>query len=198
MRAMCIAQCKEVCVTRKQKRPRLVPCMARHGIGANPALSISVSHYGYASAGDEHILGRETGPTSKGDAEVVGRPLGASCEWPRACDWPMKDSRTRSQIAQDAMNDAAAAVAVSGALDWPPEATVYTRNDEVDTDLPPDVELLAFFSDSPISWRAHESDDDNNESWDDADVEAPSFWDVASNKFIKWWSKMWRYQGLGL
>lgn len=182
---------------------RPLVCMARQSVEPQAALSMSVSQYGYASSEDEQRDTQlQTGIWSGNlayenipeDRPVV-RNQGASCAWPRACDWPMKDSRTRSEIAQNAMSDAAAAVAVSGGVDWPPEATVYTRNDQVDTDLPPDVELLAFFSDSPISWRPHESEDEE-EYYDDADV--PSFWDTASRRAAKWWGKMWRYQGLGL
>lgn len=183
-----------LCKRIDQPRIRPVACMARHSVEPPAALSMSISHYGYASSSDEHGLSRKSTSEERIDEPLVPNKQGASCAWPRACDWPMKDTRTRSEIAQNAMSDAAAAVSVSGAVDWPPEAAVYTRNDKVDIDLPPDVELVALFSDSPIAWRPHDSEDDD----DDELSEVSSFWDNASKKAIKWWGKMWRYQGLGL
>ena len=184
-------------INRRLEQPRIRPvvCMARHHVEPHAALSLSTTHYGYASSRDVHGLSENsTSEENVGESSVI-RNQGASCAWPRACEWPMKDTRTTSEIAQNVMSDAAAAAAVSGAVDWTPEAIVYTRNDQVDTDLPPDVELIALFSDSPISWRAHESEDDEDDE-DSSDV--ASFWDNASKRAMKWWGKMWRYQGLGL
>ena len=178
----------------EQRRIRRVACMARHGVEPHAALSMSLSHYGYASSSDERGSSRELDSKEHVEVPAVPSNQGASCAWPRACDWPMKDTRTRSEIAQNAMSDAAASASVSGAVDWTPEATVYIRNDKVDIDLPPDVELLALFSDSPIAWRAHDSDDED----DDDSSNISSFWDFSSKRARKWWGKMWRYQGLGL
>lgn len=179
----------------EHRRPKPIVCKARGGVGANHALSISISQYGYSSSGEESALnppGVNYNVKTEGESRKEER--GASCAWPRACEWPMKDSRSRSEMAKDAMSDAAAAATVSGTVNWTPEAMVYTRNDEIDTDLPPDVELLAFFSDNPIAWRPHDSDDESI----DIDEPTPSFLDKVTTKAIKWWGKMWRYQGLGL
>lgn len=118
---------------------------------------------------------------------ISQRRQGESCEWPRACEWPMKERR---DAAASAMSDAAAAAALSNSMEWTPEAKVYTMNEEIDTDLPPDVELLAYFSDNPISWRAHEP---HSSEEDRAAESSAPMWTRAVGK---WFSKMWRYQGL--
>jgi hypothetical protein len=142
-----------------------------------------------STAEDQAVLSKATAGSSSN-----GRRQGESCEWPRACEWPMKERRNASEIAQSAMADAAAAAALSNSMDWSAEAKVYTMNEEVDADLPPDVELLAFFSDSPIAWKAHEHYSEDDE-WEGAGVEGGRLaWQKALGQ---WFSKMWRYQGLG-
>jgi hypothetical protein len=171
------------------------------------ALSLSYTHDGY-SDGSELIersqdsinadnLPNVLGGVSKRVDDMGSSSMmrqGESCEWPRACAWPMKESRIPSEIAQDAMADAAAAAALSNSIEWTPEAKVYTMNEQVDPFLPPDVELLAFFSDSPIAWRAHEEYSEDS----DDDIEQEGRGKGWKSAVVKWWSKMWRYQGLGL
>ena len=121
---------------------------------------------------------------------MVQRRQGESCEWPRACEWPMKERR---DAAASAMSDAAAAAALSNSIEWTPEAKVYTMNEEIDADLPPDVELLAYFSDNPMSWRAREGFSEEEDGAGEEESSGP-MWTKAVGK---WFSKMWRYQGLG-
>lgn len=120
------------------------------------------------------------------------RVQGASCQWPRACEWPMRDDRSVSETAKNVLESAAAAASMAGATEWNRDAPVYVPND-IDTDLPPDIELLALFSDSPIAWRAHETSDDEN----DGEGE-PGAFERLGQTVMRWWRKTWRYQGLGL
>ena len=143
---------------------------------------------------DQAVFSKATADGSGNTATSNGRRQGASCEWPRACAWPMKEQREASEIAQSAMADAAAAAALSNSMDWTPEAKVYTMNEQVDADLPPDVELLAYFSDSPISWKAHEHYSEDDE-WAGSGAEGERW--VWQKTLGQWFSKMWRYQGLG-
>lgn len=171
-------------------------CRARHisPFGAHSALSLSMSHYDGYSASDDRVVTnhRMYQRVNEAQSEALDRVQGASCAWPRACAWPNRDARTGSEVAQDALSDVAAAASMSGAVDWSPDTRVIVMT-EVDTDLPPDVELLALFSDSPISWRAHDIQEE------DCDRDGPpSVVEKLANDMGKWWAKMWRYQGLGL
>ena len=160
----------------------------RDGIGGTGGIDRA------STAAGQAFLSKATADGSSNAASSNGRRQGESCEWPRACEWPMKERRDVSEIAQSALADAAAAAALSNSMDWTPEAKVYTMNEELDADLPPDVELLAYFSDSPISWKAHEHYSEDDE-WEGSGVEGGRLaWQKALGQ---WFSKMWRYQGLG-
>jgi hypothetical protein len=171
-------------------------CRARQTppFGAHSALSLSMSQCDGYSTSEDRVLSNHSMFQSVNEAqsEAADRVQGASCAWPRACAWPNRDARTESEVAQDALSDVAAAASMSDAVDWSPDSRVIVMT-EVDTDLPPDVELLALFSDSPISWRAHdiEEEDGNRDC-------PPSAAEKLANDIGKWWGKMWRYQGLGL
>lgn len=174
-----------------------------HGLGQSFAFDSSVrSGTGVAggtgdrpSAAEDHAgSSKATAGGSRNTGASNGRRQGESCEWPRACEWPMKERRDASEIAQSAMADAAAAAALSNSIDWTPEAKVYTMNEELDADLPPDVELLAYFSDSPIAWKAHEHYSEDDECDGLGAEGGRSAWQKA---LVQWFSKMWRYQGLG-
>lgn len=149
---------------------------------------------GGPNRGEDHAAVKMVATENRDNGAGIVRRQGESCEWPRACAWPMKERRGVSEIAQSAMTDAAAAASLSNSMEWTPEAKVYTMNEEVDPDLPPDVELLAYFSDSPIAWRAHEHYSEDDEL-DEFGVESGK---PAWRKALRtWFSKMWRYQGLG-
>jgi len=125
---------------------------------------------------------------------AVNGDAGAVCAWPRACAWPMKQKMaSRGEIAKDAMSTAAAAAAAGAAANWSDdEDDMYTLND-VDTDLPPDVELLALFSDSPMVWSPREE----VRYGEMGEVKGGGMEGLAQ-WMRRWWSRMWRYQGLGL
>lgn len=126
---------------------------------------------------------------STGDQGDVKR-TGAACAWPRACDVSLGPASQAMAI--DAMKNTAVAAAVSG--DWDKSSDeLYTANNSVDTDLPPDVEMLALFSDSPRSWRLHEEPISVKSETEELDQQPPILHWIGA-----WWSKMWRYQGLGL
>ncbi|KAI8112521.1 hypothetical protein M9434_003844 [Picochlorum sp. BPE23] len=151
------------------------------------AISLSQTYLcGSDIAGSHDDVGRKR-------EEHTVRVEGASCQWPRACEWPMRDDRSVSETAKNVLESAAAAASMAGATEWSREAPVYVPND-IDTDLPPDIELLALFSDSPIAWRPHETSDDEASS----DEEEPNALGRLGNAVMKWWRRTWRYQGLGL
>ena len=122
----------------------------------------------------------------QGDAKRAG----AACAWPRACDVSLGPASRAMAI--DAMKNTAVAAAVSGIWDNGSDE-LYTTNNSVDTDLPPDVEMLALFSDSPRSWRLHEEPVSVKSEAEELDQQSPILRWIGA-----WWSKMWRYQGLGL
>ena len=109
---------------------------------------------------------------------------GAACAWPRACSWPGKRGD------REVITGAIAAMA-SGAESWSHDEDDYALN-TMDTFLPPDVELLALFSDSPLSWRAHE-----DPIGAIAHHDGGAFQQIGAF-LTRWWMTMWRYQGLGL
>lgn len=151
------------------------------------AISLSQTYLcGSDIAGSHDEVGRKR-------EEHTVRVEGASCQWPRACEWPMRDDRSVSETAKNVLESAAAAASMTGATEWSREAPVYVPND-IDTDLPPDIELLALFSDSPIAWRPHETSDDEASS----DDEEPNALGRLGHAVMKWWRRTWRYQGLGL
>ena len=150
------------------------------------AISLSQTNLcGSDIAGSHDDFGRER-------EEHTVRVQGASCQWPRACEWPMRDNRSVSETAKNALESAAAAASMAGATEWSREAPVYVPND-IDTDLPPDIELLALFSDSPIAWRPHETSDDESEGEGE-----PNALQRLGYTVMRWWRNTWRYQGLGL
>lgn len=121
-----------------------------------------------------------------------GKRAGAACAWPRACD--VSSGPTSREMAMDAMKNTAVAAAISGAACWDKTNDgLYTTNNSVDTDLPVDVEMLALFSDSPRSWRLHEEPMSVKSETEELDQRSPIVHWIGT-----WWSRMWRYQGLGL
>lgn len=125
-------------------------------------------------------------PVEQGDVKRAG----AACAWPRACE--VSSGPTARAI--DVMKNTAVAAAVSGAAGWnKANDELYTTNNSIDTDLPPDVEMLALFSDSPRSWRLHEEPISVKSETEELDQQSPIIRWIGA-----WWSRMWRYQGLGL